>query len=149
MSIFAKCSSRLIRAAAAGLAAAVVLGLASCATFPSNKVSLDMTEIGVPVMLTKVEAKAATKTFDFQSGFSSVSITTSNRMGNTSVSTTMTSAQTINRPLDAQLTMGFIQPPAWFAVTSLDLYTAFWSATAATRKENRIDMSIAVPAAQE
>lgn len=130
-------------------ASALAFALGACSTFPSGKVSLDMTEQTVPVMLTPVTAKAGQKSFDFQSGFSSVSVTSSRSVGGTNVSATFTSSTTLNRPLDAQLSMGFVQTPAWFAVTGLNLYTSYWSMTFATRKENRIDMRIAVPARQE
>jgi len=139
--------SRPYRGALAAMALSLVL--ASCSTFPSEKVSLDMTEIGAPVMLTKVSAKAGPKAYDFQSGFSSLSITTTSQSGGKTVSTTMTSGQTLNRPLDAQVSMGFVQLPSWFAITSLRLYTYNWDAIFASKKENRIDMSIALPAARE
>jgi hypothetical protein len=102
-----------------------VLLIAGCGSFPSRQLSLDFTAETTPVMLTPVESTGTTKDLHFESGYSSVSVTTSSSRsgpsGTVTTSSTAGSAQNINMPLNIQMQNTLIFLPEWLAVTGLTL----------------------------
>ena len=116
-----------LRIAAVCLAGAL---LASCGTFPSRQLSMDFSNLTVPIMLSTFETDAKTIPLSFESGFRSLSVTTyRSSYGGVGTSSTATVSTDLNKPLDLQLSNVLIQEPDWLLVTGLDLKTdRFYSA---------------------
>jgi hypothetical protein len=104
----------------AGLAAAFAL-LTGCATFPTQQVSLDLSQQTVPVMLTAVKNPGATKTFALEAGFAQSSMSSSSTQNGVTTTMSMNEAHDTSKPLAVQVQNLFIQDPAWVQVGSLDL----------------------------
>ena len=109
---------------AAGAAAIVAsLLLLSCASSPRENLTLDLTGVDTPVMLTPVEPAGKTLTVSFESGYSSMSVTATATAGagGASSSTTVTASRDIQKPFRDQLMPTLLQDPPWLSVHSLVL----------------------------
>ncbi len=94
--------------------------LASCVGLPREGLVLDLTSASTPFMLSPVETQGKTMVFTYESGYSSVSWTTTTTAGGVTYSTTTTSERDIQRPLKDQLQITLMQNPEWLAVSRLD-----------------------------
>ncbi len=101
----------------------VTLLLGSCVYFPSRQLSLDVSDETVPIMLSEPQPAGTTHVMSFESGYSSVSVTTSSTYRGATTTSTTTVASDLNRPLDTQLANVLIQEPDWMYVASLTLTT--------------------------
>lgn len=97
----------------------LIIILGSCASFPSDQLSLDFTDQEFPIMLNNKSDLSPTKTFSFESGYQRLAITTTSSYGGRSVSSTAVVSSNINKPLNNQLNNVFIQTPQWLTVTKL------------------------------
>jgi len=125
----------------------VLLLSVSCVQFPSKQLSLDVSSQSTPVMLTETPIKGDSIPLSFESGYNSVSVTSTRSYGGVSTSSTATSASDINRPLGEQLNVAFIQSPQYLVVSALTLQTdrleSFWMST----KKYLLSLQILAPKA--
>jgi hypothetical protein len=114
---------------------AIALGLASlcassCATtFPKGQLTLDLSNEIVPVSYNQVEKSVKTRTFSYEAGYQSRSVSSSSSNGKTTATVTVTMSSNQNSPIGNQMQAIFINDPEWAAISSLvfsvDLFTGF------------------------
>ena len=92
--------------------------IVSCQTFPTEQLSLNLSDEKQPIMLNKEITPQKTKSFDFKAGYTSQSLTSANS-GGYGGSTTVTESHTTNDNFSKQLNNIFIQNPEWILVSSL------------------------------
>ncbi len=104
------------RAAVAGLLALAAL---SCRSFPKEQLTLDLSNEQTPVSLNAVPKPAKSRTFNYEAGYQSRTVTSSASRGGTTVTASVTMAGNQNQPLGAQMQTIFINEPEWAAITAL------------------------------
>lgn len=99
--------------------------LASCATFPTKQLTLDLTGETVPIMLTKAVSSGKVKKLDFESGYSASSMSVSSTNNGVTTSMSMSDSRNENKPLAFQLTNTLVQEPRWIGVDRLELMNSY------------------------
>ncbi|MBN1410401.1 MAG: hypothetical protein JW969_06120 [Spirochaetales bacterium] len=128
------------------LSSAFILILSiSCATFPSDQLTFDMTGQTMPIMLNKDTPSENIKTFKFESGFALRSVTHVSSSNGNSTSSTATLTADINKPLQFQMNNLFLQEPAWIYVTDLSLYTRRYDSITVTSIKYLLELEIIAP----
>jgi hypothetical protein len=97
--------------------------LASCWTFPSSQLSLDLRDQSVPIMLSNPDPGGTAVTMHFESGYSSMSVSTFSTYRGATTSSTVTFSTDLSTPLANQLSNVLVQRPQWIYVSSLLLKT--------------------------
>jgi hypothetical protein len=123
----------------------ILLLVAACGTFPSRQLTLDFADETTPVMLNEMQSDKTMKTFDFESGFSRYSVTSTYSSGGVTVSSTATSQTDMNKPLKYQLQNTFIQDPEWMLVSSLILNTHDSESIAVSDVKYLLSLQVKVP----
>ena len=95
--------------------------LSGCNSFPTKQLSLNLSNVSEPVMLTAIQNSEKTKSFDFSAGYSSKSVSSSNSNGNVTTTSTVSDSHNENEELAKQLANIFIQEPEWILISSLSL----------------------------
>jgi hypothetical protein len=93
----------------------------SCASFPTQQLSFDLSKETVPVMLTPVKDPGKTKIFQLSASYASSMMTSSSHSGSSTVTQTMSESHNENQSLSVQAQNLFIQDPLWIQVSNLDL----------------------------
>lgn len=91
----------------------------SCATFPANQISFDLSSDTIPVMLNKQKTESKTKLFSLASAYTKNVVTISGNKNQPS--TTIANDNNEGEPLNKQLSKLFIQDPKWMIADKLDL----------------------------
>lgn len=112
----------------------------SCATAPDPLLTLDVSAVETPVMLSEV-ARPMGPELTLQSGKVRLSVTTRAGYGAT-YTRTVTMTEDLNQPLAEQLANTLIQAPDWLAVTDLSLWTEKSSAVFASTSRQLLRLSI-------
>jgi hypothetical protein len=111
----------------------VATAVASCATFPKEQLTLDLSNEVTPVAFNEVKAAGRTRTFTYEAGYKSQTVSSSASSGNATATVSVTMSANQNQPLGSQMQTIFISDPEWAAITSLvfsvDLTNAFSSTT--------------------
>jgi len=128
------------------LAVMLTVFAVSCAEFPSRQLTMDVSSQSTPVMLTDTPTGASVP-LSFESGYNSVSVTSSNNVSGVTVSSTATSTADINQPLSQQLGVAFIQNPQFIVVSSLQLGTERFQSFYLNTTKYLLTLKITIPKA--
>jgi|GEM_PF-4007122 hypothetical protein len=91
----------------------------SCSTFPKEQLTLDLANELAPVTLNDIGKAAHVRTFSYDAGYKSTSVSSTSSGGGVTVSTTLTMSANLNQPIGTQMQSLFIHDPDWAAIDSL------------------------------
>lgn len=125
------------------LSAAVLV--ASCATFPSSQLELNLANETVPVSLNALARPAGARTLSYEAGHQSATTSVSATSGGVTRTTTLTMTSDLNQPLAAQMQTLFAFAPDWAAITSFSYSVTLFNSGFLSTTSYLVDAEALVP----